>query len=164
MSKTNAAESGQTAKEVTIVEFDDSGKRKEAVSVPRVAKSESEWQSQLTPNAFEITRRDGTERAFSGQYWNEHAKGIYRCACCDTALFDSNTKYESGSGWPSFYQPIAEENVETIHDRSHGMVRTAVSCQRCGAHLGHVFEDGPDPTGLRYCMNSASLRLAKSEK
>jgi peptide-methionine (R)-S-oxide reductase len=168
MSKTHSVESGQSqpsaAKEVTIVDFDDSCNRKQTVIVPKVVKSDSEWQHQLTPDAYQITRHDGTERAFSGQYWNEHAQGIYRCACCDTALFESNTKYESGSGWPSFWQPIASENVETIEDRTYGMKRIAVSCKRCGAHLGHVFDDGPDPTGQRYCMNSASLRLVKSEK
>jgi peptide-methionine (R)-S-oxide reductase len=165
MSKTQPAEArrpDQKPEDVTIAEFSDSGERKGSVHVPKVVKSESEWQKQLSPNAFEITRRDGTEMAFTGQYWNNHDPGLYRCICCDTALFNANTKFESGTGWPSFWQPIAPENVEEIRDRSLGMSRTAVACRRCDAHLGHVFDDGPQPTRLRYCMNSASLRFVKS--
>ena len=152
----------QKPEDVTIVEFSDSGERKGAAHVPKIVKSDSEWRQQLSPNVFDITRHDGTEMAFTGQYWNLHDKGLYRCICCDTALFDSATKFDSGTGWPSFSQPIAVENVEEIRDTSFGMARTAVACHRCDAHLGHVFSDGPRPTGLRYCMNSASLRFVKS--
>ena len=148
-------------KEVTIVEFSSSGLRMREVRVPKVVKSESEWRKLLTPEAFEITRHSDTERPYTGKYWNAHDKGLYRCVCCDTALFNSNTKFDSRTGWPSFWQPIALENIETIEDSGFGMKRTAVSCRRCDAHLGHVFSDGPRPTGLRYCMNSASLRFVK---
>ncbi len=165
MSKTQPAEATrpeQKPEDVSVVEFSDSGERKATVRVPKVVKSESEWRKQLSPNAFDIARHDGTEMAFTGQYWNNHDPGLYRCICCDTALFNANTKFESGTGWPSFWQPIAPENVQEIRDSSLGMVRTAVACRRCDAHLGHVFDDGPKPTGLRYCMNSASLRFVKS--
>jgi peptide-methionine (R)-S-oxide reductase len=165
MSKTQPVEATrpeQKPEDVSIVEFSDSGERKGTVRVPKVVKSESEWRKQLSPNAFDVTRHDGTEMAFTGQYWNNHDPGLYRCICCDTALFNANTKFESGTGWPSFWQPIAPENVQEIRDSSLGMARTAVSCRRCDAHLGHVFDDGPKPTGLRYCMNSASLRFVKS--
>lgn len=168
MKKSHSAEANPAGRpagppeEVTIVEFSESGERKATVHVPKIVKSEAEWRQQLDSNAFDITRHEDTEMAFSGKLWNEHGKGIYRCICCDTALFSSETKFESGTGWPSFWQPIAEENIAAIQDRSFGMLRTAVECRRCDAHLGHVFEDGPRPTGLRYCMNSASLRFVKS--
>jgi peptide-methionine (R)-S-oxide reductase len=149
-------------KMVTIIGFKDDGTRTTKESVARVVKSEDEWRKQLSPAAFEVTRRAATERAFSGELLNVHDKGVFRCICCDNALFDSSTKFESGTGWPSFYQPIAKENIIESVDMSLGMTRTAVSCRLCEAHLGHVFDDGPKPTGLRYCMNSVSMRFAKA--
>jgi len=148
-------------KDVTLVLFSDDGQRLKQVRIAKVVKTEDEWRKQLSENAFDITRRADTEMAFSGQYWNLHDKGIYRCICCDNALFDSSTKFDSGTGWPSFWQPIAKENVTDIRDVTFGMVRTAVACTECDAHLGHIFDDGPEPTGLRYCMNSASLRFVR---
>jgi peptide-methionine (R)-S-oxide reductase len=148
--------------EVTIVQFSDTGKRLDKVKIAKVVKTEEEWRKQLAPAAFEVTRHADTEIAYTGKYWNLHDKGIYRCICCDNALFNSSTKFESGTGWPSFWEPIAKENVREITDRSIGMERTAVACTECDAHLGHVFDDGPKPTGLRYCMNSASLRFVKT--
>ncbi|HTC47090.1 MAG TPA: peptide-methionine (R)-S-oxide reductase MsrB [Candidatus Aquilonibacter sp.] len=148
--------------EVTIVQFSDDGKRLSKVKIARVVKTEEEWRKQLSGNAFDITRHADTEFAYSGKYWNLHDKGIYRCICCDNALFSSATKFDSGTGWPSFWEPLAKENVREITDSSLGMERTAVSCTECDAHLGHVFDDGPRPTGLRYCMNSASLKFVKA--
>ena len=150
-----------TPGEVTVVQFSDDGKKLRKVHIAKVVKTEAEWKQQLSPNAFDITRHADTEIAFTGQYWNLHEKGLFRCICCDNALFTSDTKFDSGTGWPSFWAPIAEENVRKDRDSTLGMVRTAVSCTLCDAHLGHVFEDGPPPTGLRYCMNSASLRFVK---
>ena len=149
-------------KMVTIVEFSDTGKREGKKSVDRVIKSEDEWKKLLSPLSFEITRQAGTERAYTNENPNAHAKGIFRCICCDNALFDSSTKFHSGTGWPSFWEPIAKENVVETVDASLGMVRTAVSCRLCDAHLGHVFDDGPRPTGLRYCMNSVAMKFVKA--
>lgn len=148
--------------DVEIVEFSNSGEPQGASCVHKVVKSDQEWRQQLSPEAFAVTRHDGTERAFTGAYWDLHEKGLFRCVCCGTALFSSDTKFESGTGWPSFSEPIAQQNVETTEDNTFGMRRIAVSCRRCGAHLGHVFPDGPKPTGLRYCMNSVSLDFKKS--
>jgi peptide-methionine (R)-S-oxide reductase len=129
----------------------------------KVTKSDAEWRAALTPEQYEVMREKGTEHAFTGQYWNTKTAGTYVCAGCGQPLFDSNTKFDSGTGWPSFYAPIAESNVATESDRAYGMVRTEALCSKCHAHLGHVFDDGPKPTGLRYCMNSASLKLEPKE-
>ena len=130
-----------------------------APKVNKIEKSEEQWRQELTPEQYRVLRRAGTERAFTGELWDAHDEGVYRCAGCGAELFSSDTKFESGTGWPSFYQPKEQANIELIEDRGHGMIRTEVVCGSCGGHLGHVFPDGPRPTGQRYCINSAALKL-----
>jgi peptide-methionine (R)-S-oxide reductase len=148
---------------VRIATFDPAGGKKTVTEVEKIKKPDAEWKKQLTPEQFDVTRRAGTERAGTGKYHDFHGDGLYACICCQTTLFDSRTKFESGTGWPSFYAPIAKENVVEKVDRSYG-VRTEVLCARCDGHLGHVFDDGPPPTHLRYCMNSASLNFVARGK
>lgn len=147
---------------VTIAEFSAQGKRLRVVKVPKVIKPLEEWKRVLPPKSYAVARLRGTERPFSGEYNDQHGKGIFRCICCGTALFDAATKFDSGTGWPSFWQPIDERNIAAVVDREFGMLRTETTCRRCDAHLGHVFDDGPRPTGLRYCMNSVSLRFERA--
>ncbi|MBV8626123.1 MAG: peptide-methionine (R)-S-oxide reductase MsrB [Herbaspirillum sp.] len=147
--------------DLTIDVFNASGKLERSERTRKLARSEAQWRQQLSEISFLVTRKEATERPFTGKDWDNHMDGLYRCICCDTALFDSRTKFESGTGWPSFWQPLSGNNVAETTDRSFGMVRTSVSCRLCEAHLGHVFADGPKPTGLRYCMNSASMRFVR---
>lgn len=156
-----AAKGGTLPGMVTIVQFSPDGKKIGKASVPRIIKSDDEWKQQLSPISYEVARHAGTERPYTGSTWDLHDPGLFRCICCDNAVFSSDTKFESGTGWPSFWEPIARENVVEANDESLGMVRTAVSCRLCNAHLGHVFDDGPRPTGLRYCMNSAAMHFVK---
>jgi peptide-methionine (R)-S-oxide reductase len=149
--------------QVTVMQFSDDGKALGRVTLSKVRR-DAEWKKRLSPLAYQVTREQGTERAFSQPGYDRHEPGLYRCVCCDNALLDAKTKYDSGTGWPSFWQPIAPENVREIADHLFGMTRTEVQCVLCDAHLGHVFDDGPKPTGLRYCMNTVAMRFVPKPK
>lgn len=148
--------------DVTVVEFTNAGERIRTRTLKRIVKTESEWKKQLSTDAFEVTRHAATEYPYTNENPSAHQRGVFRCICCGTALFSADTKFDSGTGWPSFWAPIAKENTRETIDSSLGMVRTEVSCSLCDAHLGHVFDDGPRPTGLRYCMNSVAMRFARA--